>query len=209
VRPRILILVLCGTERCGWVNPLLFEALLALQLADKGYSLAIDTLFSFDRVEVARNRGVQYARDTGADFLVMVDNDMVLPKDFAGALEQIVSSGKPVVSFPSARAFVGGEVELLTPQDNGVVEGDFQQTGQAGSGVMVISSEVWRKIPRGPWFRWPTNDDELLSRQFSEDIYFCGLVQQHGLTVWVHRSIAGHLKTSDITSLRMIDRRPS
>jgi hypothetical protein len=67
-----------------------------------------------------------------------------------------------------------------------------------GSGVLFISSEVWKKIP-GPWFRWIVNDDEETTQVMGEDYYFCELVQRHGLQVWTHNDMAGHLKTLNVT----------
>ena len=62
------------------------------------------------------------------------------------------------------------------------------------------------RYPRGPWFRWLVNEDEVLSRKLGEDFYFCQLVQEHGLTVWTHERVAGHLKTVNASNwvLRLV-----
>jgi hypothetical protein len=196
-KPRILIVVLSGSERDRWVSPRLFEAVIALTY-DARLAVHVETT-NRDRYEVARNTCVKAARDMQADFLVMIDNDMVLPLGFADILLRIATSTKPIVGIPSARVNGDGSVTSLAPFDNGERDGEFQRTGCVGGGVMILSSEVWRVIPCGPWFRWLTNDDELLTRKASEDYAFCELAQEHGLTVWAHQSTAGHLKTIDIT----------
>ena len=196
-KPRILVAVLSGSERDRWISSQLFEGILALQL-DGRMSILVTTS-SIDRYEVARNSCVRLARDMQADFLVMVDNDMVLPMGFPNILYDVTHAAKPIVGFPSARINHDGSISSLTPHDNGEKDGEFQRTGHVGSGLLILSSEVWRVMPRGPWFRWLTNDDELLSRKLSEDYAFCELAQAHGLQVWSHQSTAGHLKTSDIT----------
>jgi hypothetical protein len=199
-KPKVLVCVPCGVERTRWINPLLFESLLMMQRDDR-YELSIEIFYGFERYEVVRNACVKYARDSGAELaaLVMIDNDMILPDDFGDILLQTVSTGKAVVGLSSAAAVLEKDVRPLTPQDNGLRVGDFQQTARVGAGVMIVSSEVWRVIPRGPWFRWLVNDDELLSMKTSEDYAFCELVQERGLTVWSHWRLAGHLKTTDIT----------
>ena len=200
MRPKILLSVLCGSsERTHWINPLLFDSLMALQIDSRLRILNIPA-YAIDRVEVARNRCVQFARDDGAEILVMCDNDMTLPPDFGSILLEVISSGKPIVGFRSARVMAKDwSIEPLAPIDAGQQDGNFQQTGQVGAGLLILSSEVWRVIPRGPWFSWQYADDELLSRKASEDYAFCELAQSRGLTVWCHRSTAGHLKTCDIT----------
>ena len=79
-------------------------------------------------------------------------------------------------------------------------EGNFRRTGLVGGGVLVLSSEVWHKIPNGPWFRWLW-EGELSMCRASEDTFFAELAQQHGLEVWTHKQTAGHLKTVDLTEL--------
>jgi hypothetical protein len=198
-KPRIFLSVLCGAERTNWVNPLLFDALMTLQ-TDPRFSLTNVMAYGIDRVETVRNRAVQYARDEGADFLIMADNDMVLPSDFGDILENVITSGKSIVGFAYARVMSKDfSIEMLTLQGGGRPDGGFLRVGAIGSGVLILSAEVWRVIPKGPWFRWQVNDDEVLSRKLSEDYSFCELAREHGLTVWGHSSFAGHLKTSDIT----------
>ena len=50
------------------------------ELDDGGNSLIFDYVRGYD-CATARNRIVQNALDNGADYLLMVDNDVVLPKD--------------------------------------------------------------------------------------------------------------------------------
>lgn len=198
MKPRFLMVVLSGFyNRDRWINPQLFERLIALTY-DARMAVHVETT-NCDRYEVARNTCVRAARDRGAEFLVMVDNDMVPPLGFSDVLLKVAASGKPVVGLSSARVNDGdGSVSPLAPHDNGEKDGGFQRTAYVGGGVMILSSEVWRVIPQGPWFRWITNDDELQSRKLSEDYAFCQLAQEHGLSVWSHQSKAGHLKTVDI-----------
>jgi hypothetical protein len=188
---------LCSTERGGWVNPQLCAALLSLQ-RDPRFHITVEMVQDVRPVEHARNVCIVSARASGADVCVQIDNDNIPPANFADILGDAASTGKAVVALPYAVMFDG--VPGMIPADNGLKDGQFRQTGCAGAGVLIINAEVWRVIPRGPWFRWLTNDDETGSRRLGEDYFFCELVRQHGLTAWTHQRVAGHLKTTDITA---------
>lgn len=195
--PKVCVYVLCSTERGGWVNPALCRALLSLQ-KDPRFALDVATVEDLRPVEYARNCCVASAREAGADVCVQIDNDNFPPPNFGDILHDAIGTGKAVVSLPYA-GLIDNAPRML-PGDSGPRDGQFRTTGCAGAGVLIISSEVWRVIPRGPWFRWLTEDDELLSRKLGEDYFFCGLVKRHGLTVWTHQRVAGHLKTVELTS---------
>lgn len=195
MKPKVLVCVLCSIERTGWVAPPLCLSLIQLQ-QDPRFDCRIRMVTDAKPVEHARNLCVFAAREGGADVLVQIDNDMTLPANFADILHDAYRTGKAVVSLPSG--ILPPEGPQMIPGDNGKKDGQFRVTGCAGAGVLVINSEVWRAIS-GPWFKWLANDDEVLSRKLSEDYYFCGLVQRHGLTVWTHERVAGHLKTVNAT----------
>lgn len=193
---KVLVCVLCSTERSGWINPSLCCSLLGLQ-QDPRFDLTVEMVRDKMPVEHARNLAMVSARARGVDAAVMFDNDNVPPADFADILHDAIVTGKDVVSLPSGVLLETGP--QIIPADNGARDGNFRTTGCAGGGVLIVSSEVWRRVPRGPWFRWLTNDDEVLSRKLGEDYFFCELVQQHGMTVWTHEHVAGHLKTTELT----------
>lgn len=196
MKPRVSVFVLCSIERTGWVNPSLCLSLLHLQ-QDPRLDITVEMVMDKKPVEHARNLAVWKARESGADVCVQIDNDMTLPRNLADIVHEAHSTGKAVVSLPSG--ILPAEGPQMIPEDNGPKDGHFRVTGCGGGGVLIISSEVWRVIPHGPWFRWLANDDEVLSRQLGEDYYFCELVRRHGLSVWTHPNVAGHLKTADAT----------
>jgi len=196
MKKKIVVCVLCSTERGGWINPSLFRSLLQLQ-QDARFEFEFEMVCDVAPVATARNTAIVRARAHGADVCVMLDNDMVLPANFADILHDAVTTQKDVVSLGAGVWLEEGP--RIIPGDNGPQDGQFRQTGCAGGGVLIISSKVWHVIERGPWFRWLTNDDEVGSRRLGEDYYFCELVHAHGMTVWTHQRVAGHLKTSDAT----------
>jgi hypothetical protein len=198
-KPKVLLCVLCGRERDSWINPALFRSLLRLQ--DKRFDVEIRLAYDRKPHEHARNFAMTMAKAPGVTHLVQVDNDMVLPGNFRDVLHEVISSGKHVVGLKAGALNDDGSFRMLSCHDNGVVDGNFRRTGVVGGGVLIISSDVWRKIPKGPWFRWLVNEDEWTTRKMSEDVYFCEMVQAHGLEVWTHKQAAGHLKTMDLTEV--------
>ncbi|MGA2387511.1 MAG: hypothetical protein ABSF97_01020 [Candidatus Sulfotelmatobacter sp.] len=198
-KPRVLLYVLCGRERSDWLNPALACSLLHLQ--DKRFDVTVDFAYDLKPYERARNQCMMNAKHGGYDLLCEVDNDMILPDNFQDILHEVIISGKHVVGLKAGAFADNGSLNVLSCHDNGRVEGDFRRTGIVGSGVLIISSQVWRAIPKGPWFRWLVNEDEWTTRKMSEDVYFCELVQGHGLEVWTHKQAAGHLKTIDLTKV--------
>src|SRR5579872_2536469 len=74
-KPHILIAVLVGTERQGWVNPGL--ALSLIQMShDSRFTIDIQLVSAVPGYH-ARNVCVDKARTAQADFLITIDNDVV------------------------------------------------------------------------------------------------------------------------------------
>jgi hypothetical protein len=198
MKPKVLVCVLTGLERHDWLSPWLCESLLELQ-RDTRFDLTVKMANHPFRVEHARNMGVSDAREMNADALLMIDNDNAPPAKFGDILHDALTTGKHVVMLSYGVWLHGADRPEIIPEDNGPRDGNFRVTGCAGAGVTILSSEVWRVIPRGPWFKYLTNDDEMQTQQLGEDYYFCEFVQSHGIKVWTHQRLAGHLKTADAT----------
>jgi hypothetical protein len=199
-KPRVLLYVLCGRERDSWINPALFRSVQVLR-DDKRLDVTVDIAYDLKPYERARNYCVMNAKHGGYTHLVQIDNDIVPPSNFRDVLHEVISSGKHVVGLKYGALNDDASFRMLSCHDNGMVDGNFRRTGVVGGGVLIISSQVWRTIPKGPWFRWLVNDDEWTTRKMSEDVYFCEMVQAHGLEVWTHKQAAGHLKTTDLSDI--------
>jgi hypothetical protein len=179
----VLVCVLCGTERHGWINPRL-STLLVVMARDARYNVSFEWVQDAAPVEHARNLAVSKARAANVDALIMLDNDAA---------------------------------PTFNPLDLVAMDGDVITTGMAfhlahGTGIMhenvcccLIRSSVWRHLPKGPWFKWTTGSDELLSPQggMGEDLFFLRLAQGAGLKLATAPALASHFHTCDLTPLAM------
>ena len=187
---KVLIAVLCGPERNGWINPQLCDTLLRMSRSQH-FAVTVEFIFGSHGVDRARNVAIDKAREQNADFLIQIDNDMtctdplaILAEADALALDIVaVSAG-----ISKGEGSYQPNVDLA-----GERRGNFMRVSNAGAGVLILRSSVWQKMPKAPLF--------LYTAEVGEDVYFCRLAQGLGFTIWTHASLAGHLKTVDISSL--------
>jgi hypothetical protein len=199
-KPKVLLFVMCEKERSGWVHPGLVYSLLCLH-TDPRFSFCAGFVFNQKPVQFARNHALTQARQHGVAMCIMVDNDQVPPDNFGDIIAASIAKRKLVVGLRTGVVRTNNLPALL-PSDSGQRDGEFQETRTIGTGIILIASEVWKKIPRGPWFRWLENDDEVLSMKLSEDLYFVQqLLPKHGIKVWVHDTPAAHMKTVDVAEM--------
>ena len=200
-RPRILACFLCGSERDSWLNPSLLPA--AIQMTHDARCIVNVEVVTEHPVSRARNHCVMQARKQNADWLLMIDNDQGLPAARHSILDVIAEAGthQDVIGLPSAMVGESGlrwNANFLEP----VGSNPFVSVDCIGSGVMLLRSSVWQRIPAGPWFETHyTNDGELGPKiSVGEDASFCRLARSAGLEIWATQFASPHLKTTDLTS---------
>src|ERR1700722_7501103 len=149
-KPKILVCVICRNERDGWVNPTLcaqlLELLRAMAQPSSWSELTVKMANHPWRVEYARNKCMTDAREMGADFLVQIDNDMILPPGFADILHQAITRNSAAFSVVclSYGHYHGGKIGYrILPDDWGQLDGEFRATGSGCGGVMIIGSAIW------------------------------------------------------------------
>lgn len=171
--------------------------------------MARDPRFTFEvqlvvrsPVDFARNCAVKLARERKADWLLMVDNDQSF---YNNPLEI------PLIAEPQQISIVGISTVMLI--DAGF-SGNFQEppvrqwdatrelfkVDWIGTGAMFVSHRVWESVA-GPWFRWETGDDELLTPRLSEDQVFCKCMREKGFQTWADSKPMSHHKTVDLTQV--------
>lgn len=177
---RILVCILCGSERHQWINPRLSTWLVQMG-RDRRYNVDFQWIADSQRVEYARNLAVDAARKGNYDGLITLDNDICPqfnPLDLVGMAGDVVTTG------------TGFHLD--------------QGTRVAHENVCccLIRSCVWQKIP-APWFVWTNGNDELLSPAggVGEDIFFLRLCESNGFKIHTAPALASHFHTCDITAV--------
>lgn len=184
------------------IYPETYKSIYGLQNA--GHYLVFDFVRGYD-CATARNRIAQQTLDEGADYVLMVDNDIVLPSD---ALSYLLNDPKDVcigiyanretdnVYNGNVCAYELGEFNYVTKftandinkkRSNG--EFKFQIHG-GGMGCALIKADVFRKL-KFPWFDWVNYEN---SSVLSEDLYFCEQCNQNGINVYADSRVnCGHI----------------
>jgi len=208
----ISIQVLSGDERNGWINPPLVCSLLRLLSEIPSCSLAF--VGNYRPHEYARNVAAQSALSSGADLLLMVDNDQTLPLNFSQLIRDAHQT--PEVNIVSCYTWALYDKEILcVNQTDGITKREvlpdnasFQEIAWGGGGVMLVKRVVLEKVQR-PWFHMPLDPTD--SRPLGgEDGYFCVRARDAGFKVHTHsRYPCGHLKTVDLQQFIYTISKPS
>lgn len=136
----------------------------------------------------ARTELVKFALDADCTHALFLDSDMRFPKD---TLVRLLAHREPIVGVNYARrrfpitptasdenlqpVFVEPDVDGLVP------------VGHMGFGVVLVDLDVFRRIP-GPWFQ--IGFLAATGKYVGEDVYFCALVHEHGLTPLVDNTLS-------------------
>ena len=180
---------------------------------DKGGN---ETMFEFIRgydCAAARNRIILRAKDMGVDYVLMVDNDVVLPKD---ALLNLLEEGKEVClgyyahrdtdnvyrgrtcvckltdergkkyfNYPLESEYTAKELSDLREQGKHKL-----QIHGGGMGCALIKMSVIKKL-KYPYYNWVLYNDKGM---LSEDLYFCEELRKKGIPIYTDTRVGcGHL----------------
>ena len=163
----------------------------------------------------ARNRIAQKALDKKTDYVLMVDNDVVLPKDaLINLLESPVDvglgyyahrdgdniyrgrscvcklydeNGNKHFNYPLESEYTADELKEL--KDNG----QFRvQIHGGGMGCAFIKTDVFNRI-KYPWYDWVNYANEHRG-MLSEDLYFCEGCRKKGIPIYTDTRVnCGHI----------------
>lgn len=194
------------------ITPDTFKALWDM---DKGGN---DCQFEFVRgydCATARNNIVMRALESGAEYVMMVDNDVTPPKD---ALVNLMSHDVDVVggyyahrdadniyrgrtcvcklmapnneyyfNYPAESEYTAGELHELRDSGDHIV-----QIHGGGMGCILVKTRVFKRI-QYPWFDWVNHPDESRG-MLSEDLFFCEQLKVAHIPIYVDTRVAcGHL----------------
>jgi len=182
------------------------------QLDDGGNEVDFDFFRGYD-VASARNFIGQGTIERGYDYVMMVDNDVVLPKDalvnlleteqsyplgrcmavgyyLLRSAKNIESRKTPIFRF-AGKHFLKEDAytvkELKEMQENGVKK--IQIRG-SGLGCALIHRSIFERMEY-PWFQWIVRKN---GKQFSEDLFFCNRFGEIQTPIFVDTRVScGHL----------------
>lgn len=150
---------------------------------------SLGTLICNQRQELARE-----AIAAGADWVLYLDSDMRFPKD---VISRLLAHGAPVVAanYATRRAPVqpvafrhSGLSERVhtTPESAGL-----EPVFAVGMGVFLVKADAFAGLPL-PWFQigWAP----ALGDFVGEDIHFCRLLGEHGLTVLIDHDLSKEVR---------------
>ena len=179
-----------------------------------GHELVFDYVRGYD-CATARNRIAQKSLDMDTDYVLMVDNDVVLPKD---ALANLLDNAKDVclgyyahrdtdniyrgrtcvckLRMPDGQLYFNYPLdseytasELTELRNNGIYK---QQIHGGGMGCALIRTEVFREIEY-PWYDWVNYRDSNRG-MLSEDLFFCEQCKANQIRIYTDSRVAcGHM----------------
>lgn len=179
-----------------------------------GHEVLFDSVRGYD-VATARNRIAQKALNMETDYVLMVDNDVVLPEN---ALRLLLEDAKDVnLGYYAHRdpdnIYRGRTCICKLKDEHGTeyynypLESEYsaeEMHGMAdagtrkievhggGMGCALIRTEVFR-ITSYPWYDW-VNYGDANRGMLSEDLYFCSLCRIHGIPIYADVRVGcGHL----------------
>ena len=179
-----------------------------------GHEVLFDSVRGYD-VATARNKIANNALKLETDYVLMVDNDVVLPKDALKLLLEDArdvnlgyyahrdkdniyrgrtcicklkdGDGKEYYHFPLESEYTAEEMHGLASAGESKIE-----VHGGGMGCALIRTEVFRKVEY-PWYDW-VNYGDANRGLLSEDLYFCVLCRNSGIRIHADVRVGcGHL----------------
>lgn len=179
-----------------------------------GHKVIFDSVRGYD-VATARNRIAQKALNLETDFVLMVDNDVVLPENALKLLledardvnlgyyahrgpDNIYSgrtcicklkdeNGKEYYNYPLESEYSAEEMHSMADAGTKKIE-----VHGGGMGCALIRTEVFRKTTY-PWYDW-VNYGDANRGMLSEDLYFCSLCRISKIPIYADVRVGcGHL----------------
>jgi len=152
------------------------------------------TAMPFDH---ARNVACMAAIEHGADFIMMLDSDVIPPND---AVLRLLAHDLPVVSGVYCRRSPPHGIPVMQRNHNWVVDipdAGLIEVDVVGAGCLLIRRDVLTDLPpvspeRGKaWFDWRVDAQSLYppGEAMSEDFTWCNHIRKFGIKIMVDCSI--------------------
>ena len=184
------------------------------ELDPNGHELMFRFVRGYD-CATARNKIAQTALDLEADYVLMVDNDVVLPQDtlvnLTDDLKEVClgyyahrdtdniyrgrtcvcklydSEGTKYFNYPLESEYSAQELNDL--HDNGTYK---LQIHGGGMGCAFIKTDIFRGL-NYPWYDWVNYGDSNRG-MLSEDLFFCELCRKSNIPIYTDTRVGcGHI----------------
>lgn len=194
------------------IYPDTFKSIYGLDSA--GHEVFFDYIRGYD-VATARNKIAQAAIDEGADYVLMVDNDVVLPEDVlvnmtddlkdvclgyyahrdadniyrgrTSVCKLLQPDGSKYFNYPLESEYTAAELQEL--REGGTTK---LQIHGGGMGCALINVDLFRQL-NYPWYDWVNYADDNRG-SLSEDLYFCERCRKKGIPIYTDtRAACGHI----------------
>lgn len=187
----------------------------ALWDLDKGgHEVLFESVRGYD-VATARNKIAQKAIDLNAEYVLMVDNDVVLPKNALlmlledkkdvclGYCQRRISNegfrgltsicrlydkdGNEYYHYPPESCYTTEEMHMLEHAGESCIE-----VHGGGTACALIRTSIFQTLSY-PWFDW-VNYGDANKGVLSEDLHFCSLCRASGIRIYADVRVGcGHL----------------
>lgn len=152
-------------------------------------------------VGVARNELAEEALKLKADYLIFIDDDVIIPQDAIAKLISLADEGKDIV----AGVYYTKQIPPQPLIFKGIGTGCFKnwRVGEilenisgVGMGLTLIRTTVFRKLKR-PWFKtiksakFTNKQGSVISFGIDEALYFCNKALSKGFRITVDTNIQG------------------
>jgi hypothetical protein len=188
--PKILICILSTYERQGWPTKELADWLANLR-CNANYAWQHTFVHNFIPAASARNTIAHNFKDCGADWILMIDNDMSPPANLLDSIKDVPADASVVVpkfylwdeTHKSLKLCWGMDTPDIVQGGKPMIriEEKYYPLNKCGTGAIFIRPKVFQEI-KPPWF-WYTYD-EMLAMTATEDINFALKVLEHGFKIY-------------------------
>lgn len=203
---KVVFGILSTYERNGWHHPSITQFFADLPFKT-GFGYRMVPVSNFVPAASGRNVFCKNFKDSDADWLCMMDNDMAIPENLLDAVKDAPADAGIVV--PAFYLWDQTQSKLVLcwgvdeePAKNGPTRQfgpGFHELAKCGTGVIFIRPSVLRAIPY-PYFRYLYNEDQGM--QGTEDIQFCLAARAAGLKIYGTASVSvGHYHSVELSSL--------
>jgi GT2 family glycosyltransferase len=192
----VMITVLCGMERDGWINPELAQSLFAAMQDCNAHQrgVGVNLVCGVRPIGHARNEAVAKFLKSPCQWLVQIDNDQYPRFRILDLIKAAEDASKYIVGAPTPCVGKHGRSWNATekgPDDfyRTLPEGWFKPF-LIGSGLLAVRRTVFEKMTP-PWFD-----------TWAEDFAFCIKAQDAGFKVTANsKFICSHFHTCDLLDL--------